>query len=305
MTLTNYSELYNYYFNRTIEFSQRSIRKQFIKCKGQGRSYNFLHNPILNRLTDLKSKYELVNSKMYKPLLEIYNNRSDFYEPKFYHNIFNFEMLELFSDLKEKNNNYVVYISEFAKVNALSEVYRRYRYYSKIYEFMFEINEFEEFALWEIGNPNMSIEENELFKKYHNKLYPSSYLIHAKNDFKVREEFKICIENLWFPMTDKYLFEDLTSLDDFKKVFFDNWKSHSSKIYFKCSPEEASYILYMLKFAFKKLSFASISRSKLFYTQEGNIFSEDNLSKYKNKIIEEEQQTLNDLLGKVGLNITD
>ena len=106
-------------------------------------------------------------------------------------------------------------------------------------------------------------------------------------------------------MTGKYINEDLTSFEDFKKVFFENWKSHNSKIYFSCNPEEASYFLFKLKFVFKVLSFASIHRSGLFYTREGNPFKQDNLSNQKNKIIEEEKQEINVLLDEVGLFLTD
>lgn len=308
MNSKNYSELYNFYFNRAIEYSQRSIINQLIKCKEQGRSYRFLHNPILNRLNDLKSRYKLVNSTKYKPILEVYNNRNDFYEPKFYQNIFNFEMFDLFKELKEKEINYLEFVSQLAKVNALSEVYKRYRYNSKIYQFMFDINKFEEFALWEIEKPNMTVEGHELFEKYlfkwRNYNDPSTYKdygdfqqLEKENDkaikamnFNIKEIYSKNLGKVYNILIMDHIDSEKTSLEDFSNVVSKDSHTHKSKVCFFCSTKSATFLLSKLKFLFKKhFSFSIIGESSLFYSIDGVPFSRGNISSNYKKVDDDEK----------------
>jgi hypothetical protein len=297
--------VYETFYNNYLEQYIKEVEDLYKRLNKEGDAEIEAYNTCLKLLTKKRDNLK-VKSNPFDQFNSIFNNRSSLVRDNNLNTLYIKHLVPLSNKLNIELN-YDLYeniLEEFAISNSSSMLYSWFSSWSTIYKMMFELDDFSEFEIFR--NCNYS-EGLEIFKKYHKRLYPRSYMEieDRNNDFKVKEEFKICIENLWFPMTEDYISEDLTALEDFKKVFFKNWKSHNSKIYFSCSPEEASYFLHRLKFAFERLSFASIHRSKLFYTREGNIFKEDNLSKQKNKIIDEEKQSINDLLNEVGLFIPD
>jgi len=265
-------------------------------------------------LNDLESRYELVNSTKYKPILEVYNNRSDFYEPEFYQNIFNFEMFDLFKELKEKEINYLEFISQLAKVNALSEVYKRYRYNSKIYEFMFIVNDFSEFELWEFDVSSKNIEHHPLFNKYLYKFRVNEDLTRYKNfddflieedalkgvkdknvtqpenkkgksdslaevnGFDIKEDYIERIKKMYLLFAKHHIDEVKTDENSFIKVLTKKWGEHDDVIYFKCDTQFASLLLYRLKFVFQNFSQVTISKSKKFITNMGSNVGQTTIS---------------------------
>jgi len=301
----DFKTIYEGFYKKHLEQFIKEVEVLYKNFNKGGDAENFAFNSCLkllsNKTADLK-----INSSPYDSIYIKFKNRDSLVKNNNLNKLYSNHILLLCESLEiEMNFNiYENLIEEFAISDASNMVYSWFSNWHPIYKMMFKLNDFSEFKLFR--NCNYS-EELDFFKKYHKRLYPKVYLKKEdkKCDFKLKEEFKKCIENLWSPMTDGYINEDLTPFEDFKKVFFKNWKSHESRIYFSCSPEEASYLLYRLKFAFEQLSFASIQRSELFYTREGKVFKEDNLSKQKNKIIEEEQQSINDLLNEVGLFVPD
>jgi hypothetical protein len=297
--------IYEGFYNKYLEQYIKEVEDSYKNFNKDGDAEIFAFNSCLtllsNKTVDLK-----INSTPYDSIYSKFKDRDSLVQNNNLNRLYINHISPLCESLKIEMSNdiYENIIEEFAISDSSTKVYSWFNNWHPIYKMMFKLNDFSEFKLFR--NCNYS-EGLDFFKKYHKRLYPETYLKKEdkKRDFKIREEYKKCFENLWFPILGDYISEDLTSLEDFKNVFFKNWKSHDSRIYFSCSPEEASYFLHRLKFAFEQLSFASIHRSRLFYTREGNIFKEDHLSKQKNKIIDEEQQSINDLLNEVGLFVPD
>jgi len=294
-----YEKLYENYINQFIS----EVEKLYKEINLEGGSEIYAYNTCCTFLSNKNEKLNLHNNEL-SAVYSIYHKRSSYVRDNNLNLLYSKHIIPLCQSLNIEMSEalFETLLNKYAISDASNIVNSWYTNWSTIYGMMFELNDFSEFKI--IRNSSFS-ENSEIFKKYQKKLNPNRIVLDEKKDFKLRDEYKDCIEKLYSPMTEKYISENLSSFEDFTNVFFKNWKSHNSKVYFSCTPEEASYFLFKLKFAFEKLSFASISRSELFLTKEGNLFKEDNLSKHKNKIIPEEAEEIHFLLNEVGLLNTD
>ncbi|MBG7631277.1 MAG: hypothetical protein IZT56_12715 [Bacteroidetes bacterium] len=296
----DYHSIYENFFNQFIDEYINEMEGIYKSSLEEGDAQRLAHDRCITIVSEKRIGLKIIDHP-YSKLHSIFRRRNKLVQETNPNRLYTKHIISACEEWKIEFDEDAIenYTKEFAILEASQLLINRYVHWSILYEMMFDLKDFTEFKI--IKNVNFP-EESEIFKEYQKSLKPS---LNLNENFKVIEHFKSCIENLWLPMTGKYINEDLTSFEDFKKVFFENWKSHNSKIYFSCNPEEASYFLFKLKFVFKVLSFASIHRSGLFYTREGNPFKQDNLSNQKNKIIEEEKQEINVLLDEVGLFLTD
>jgi len=235
------------------------------------------------------------SSAKFNPLIHIYDTKYNFYDAKFINAIFENELLEAYNKLKNIDQNYTYnkFIAELGQINALREIARKFRVFGDIYKFMYQLNDFSEFKLWEYVS---DVELHPMFKKYHKKIYPSSYekiKILDKNiskedskggkranNFNLKSEYKNKFSLLYEDFTKNYIDKNQTSFKDFYNVFYNNWDSHNSKIYFFCSTQAIALLLKRSTIAFKNLNQSNIEKSELFYSGANQILlTRTNLSK--------------------------
>jgi len=105
-----------------------------------------------------------------------------------------------------------------------------------------------------------------------------------KESFGLKKEYSKEFEFIVKQLTLKINFidESLSKSEDFIKIMStDDISSISTKIHFGCETTEVRYIFDKLRIMFTSLTFAKIERSKLFYTEEGNLLTAGNLSASK------------------------
>lgn len=332
MNNINYAEIFQTSFDKTFGKEENNIENHLKKNKEQGRSFSFLYNPILNSLEALKNdKYYITTSNLFEDVLKIYNERSNYYDQNFEHYIFQNELLENFNKINglKKGYTYKIFLIELGIIEAVSDVYRRFRHNSRIYEMMYNLNQLDEFTLLKASG---NVEETYLFKKFlfktrnfdtpgrykdfedflylENELelilnpkYPNtlnapknknSKKLDCKN-FKIKESHKHKLEML-FLLFD--LSED-TKKESFLAVFLKDWDKKNHTIKFDCSTQLASYLLYNIKYLFNNFNGQTIEKSELFYTMEGNLLSADNIYQSKKNINPEDKKTAEKILEKV------
>lgn len=334
MNNISYSELFDKEFEKVFQKHENEIEKILKSNKKQGRRFGSFYNTILSELeTQEYRTYYIATSKLFDNLIDLYKRRNSIYEKGFEHLIFENELLSLFNKIEKikKEYNFIEFIKELATVEAISDVYSRFRHNSKIYEMMYNLNRLESFVLL---RPTENIEKTPFFNV---QLYETRNLENPDrykdfNDFKEKEaiasnfinntlsfiepprnsdnnvkknitgNFDIYNHRIKFDLNSRQLYDSLclnhidskkTSHEDFKNVLVKDWDKHSSKIHFKSKTQATAFLLRNLEFLFGNLNFTQIGKSRLFYSNIGNPFTRSGLQKGLDPLLKDNNSNKN------------
>jgi len=270
----DYNSIYEKLYKKYLEKYIKETEALYINIKKEGDTENYAYNTCSSALTKKRNGLKILNHP-YDRLYSIFNNRCSLVQENNLNRLYTKHIIprceELNIEIKSQGLDKI--IEEFAISEASKQVISWFSNWSAIYKMMFELNDFSEFEI--IRNCNFQ-EGSEIFKKYHKKVYPNSYL-QEENDNKKRisqdfnfgilDESKINISNLYNKINARFFNKDLTRLEDFENVLFNNWKTHSSKIYFKeyFETQQIAYLLKKLEKHFSNLNQTTIGNSLLFY----------------------------------------
>ncbi len=285
-----YEDLYKIYIDTFI----KEVEDLYKNCKEEGDAETFAYNDckrLLNEKTiDLKIKRNSLSSIYRK-----FKNRYSLVQNNNLNRLYVKHILPECKKFKIEMNEelYENLLNELAILDASKRVSSWFSCWYNVYKMMFELNDFSEFKI--IRNCNYS-ESSDIFKKYHRKIYPSSYIIEEKIELNKEEVKSSNIEidfidtshfnnnedhivgdkkvndNEKFELKEKYRskdalrkiynvlilthLEDNTSFNHFYEVFTKPWNNHKSNIYFSCTTQEVSYLISELQFLGKGKGFS-------------------------------------------------
>lgn len=279
-----YSEIYNYFFDKTIRKGEVLLKNLLLFYKNEGKTYSYLYNPTLLKIEEMsRSNFYLNSSNKFNSTLNVYDNRSNIYSSEFANLIFQKEMLNAFNFVENIKNNYDYkkFIAELGQVMALKEIARKFRKFDVIYKFMFQLNDFSEFKLW---NYSKDVESHPEFKKLHRIIYPKSYenikmeTGKAENieNFRLKKEYEKNLKPLFNFLIEKAIITLDMTFESFESVLLNDWYTHNINIIFN-STQELALLVPKIKFAFDNLSDRSIETSKLFKSPRGTNITSENL----------------------------
>ena len=223
-------------FDKTFNEVQSKIKEELIKAKSEFRTFNFAFNSII------KNNQELINKSLirsdnsliileakYKKSLSSYSEnrvelalKNDVYP----------EYIKLNADELPSNYSFQNFVFDLAALYGLTEVDRLFSNQSRLFEMMFELNDFTNF---EIKEYDTVLDNTKLFKKLQQRLYPE-----IKNAGKVKKyveqtspidskftlltnEEKILLLNIAYLEFTKYFDKEKTNkipLTDFARVIY-------------------------------------------------------------------------------------
>ncbi|WP_372745220.1 hypothetical protein [Lutibacter sp.] len=277
-----YETTYNTYLDQYID----EIENFYKIANKEGDAQNYAYNSCLNLLEN-KRKGLKIGLEPFASIYAIYKNRAS----KVRNNNLNILYTKHIKPLEDKlgleinNELYEYLLEEFAISEASNRVYSWFSNWHTVYKMMFELNDFSDFKI--IRNSSFS-EASDIFKKYHEKLYPICYVNKGKegevqknkiNNFNQVEGYEDEIKTLYGDFIEYYINGATTSYDDYVNVFFKNWDEHNSLINFSCSTQEASLLLFKLMNFFSDLTYTNIGKSKVFKLKTGSILTSSNYGK--------------------------
>ncbi len=271
---------------------KKLIKKKLIEHWQEGHTYLFGFNSILKDFDEIEKDF-LINQDPYSSLRRDYQSRGSVFNESNQYKVISAIIKPKFDRILINDNYpFTEFLKELAIVESNQEVIKLFVNNSQIYELMYELNSFDDF---QILNYNECIEDTEIFKRLHHKVFGDKIDITLNEDFnfQLKPLYRTHFKLLYSEFTDHYVDEKRTSLDDFVNVFTKNTIDHDSKIYFFCNNGLACYLLDQLrKEIFSNLTQKNMSRSKRFISSGDTLFSQSTLSVSKKSVSEDEQNTV-------------
>lgn len=171
----NYGKIYDDYYSKYYDKAEFFAKRFFIKRQSQNKTYL----TVLNEATFFLNDNFICVSNIHtnedlRKLHRIFCNRYGIYAVNQIQEIFENEIKIGFDKLKiselPKNYNYKLFIKEIALFEALKEISRLLSNYSRLFEMMYKLNDFDDFEIRTQGN--LSVEDFPVYKRLKLKLYP-------------------------------------------------------------------------------------------------------------------------------------
>lgn len=315
-----YQELYK---NKKVEYfnkGEKELKELLIFYKKEGRRFDYFYNRLIRIIEKLYSiRYYINTSKKFNEIIKKFDVKYG-YDQEGSYKMYSGDMKKEFHKTKEIKDNYKYeqFIIELAKIKAIQEVYSRFRRGTRIFELMYENDDFKRFGLREIAG---NIENDEIFREQrwikNNRNNPGVYLNQEdfeKKELELRASINMAIknyrpqldvnrknnfDNMKFDLREEYQSKDIlkkiykiliqnhlspeTKFNDFLNVFTEPWSRNESKIYFSCSTQQTALFLSELKSLkiFKNFTFENIEKSKKFYFNQTSLVTANNISSSK------------------------
>jgi hypothetical protein len=173
----NYEKIYQDFYSKYYDKAEFFAKRFFIKRHSQKKTYL----TVLNEATFfLNDNYICVSNihtnENLRKLHRIFCNRYSIYAVNQIQEIFENEIKIGFDKLKiselPKNYNYNLFIKEITLFEALKEISRLLSNYSRLFEMMYKLNDFDDFEIRTQGN--LSVEDFPVYKKLSLQLYPEN-----------------------------------------------------------------------------------------------------------------------------------
>ena len=169
----NYEKIYDDYYSKYYDKAEFFAKRFFIKRQSQNKTYL----TVLNEATFFLNDNYICVSNIHtnedlRKLHRIFCNRYGIYVVNQIQEIFENEIKIGFDKLKisELPKNYKLFIKEIALFEALNEISRLLSNYSRLFEMMYKLNDFDDFEIRTQGN--LSVEDFPVYKRLKLKLYP-------------------------------------------------------------------------------------------------------------------------------------
>jgi hypothetical protein len=223
-------------YDKTFYEVQGKIKEALIKAKFESRTFNFALNAIIHNDQELINK-SLITSNKSLSLLEVTFKKSiscyseNAIELALKNDIYP-GYLKLNDDELPTNYLFQNFVFDLASLHALKEISRLFNNHSKLFEMMFELNDFKNF---EIKEYQMVLDNTPTFRKLCKRLYPEREIdkkiiknenavsyIHPKYSLLNNEE-KILLLNIMFNAFTKNVDNDKPNkitLTDFARVLY-------------------------------------------------------------------------------------
>ena len=178
----DYNEIYDYWFNGTIEISTNFILKELKKAESDDFDFNFIFNKICQNVRDIrKIKYSEPIEELLPGINKAFEQRKIYGNNKI-EKVFSNEVLDLF---QKKNNNdnfnerdYSKIIKKIAISESLAILINRFSNYYMFHEAIYKSEMWKYFTLEEIPG---GYRNSKNWKVMHDKLYPQQPKAKIKN----------------------------------------------------------------------------------------------------------------------------
>lgn len=264
-------------YDKTFYEVQGKIKEALINAKSESRTFNFALNAIINSNQELINK-NLIKSNKSLSLLELnykksLNNYSENAIELALKNDIYPEYLKLNGDELPPNYIFQNFVFDLGALYGLTEVDRLFSNHSRLFEMMFELNDFSDFEIKEF---EIELDNTHIFKKLHKRLYPQS-----KSVIKAQKT-EVSISDIDPKFTLLNNDEKILLIHIIYNAFFKNNKidNHS-----KIDLTDFARVIYLTKDCVESNIFDKNYSSKTFYKKlnEGIIYS-DSLDK-RSKLI--------------------
>jgi len=168
-----YKDIYEDCYNKTFANREKEIKLELIKAKSESKAFNFSLNLIIKNTGLLISENCIKSNKNLSLLEETHNrNLSNYNENAIELTLKNDiypEYLKLNEDQLPSKYSFNRFIYDLGTLYALNEVNRLFRNNSRLFEMMFELNDFKDF---EIKEYQMVLDNTPTFRKLCKRQYP-------------------------------------------------------------------------------------------------------------------------------------
>ena len=167
----DYKQLYAISYETYFSTAEQLVGDELKTFKKEGFTFNYTYNEMHKKMYDRIHKLTgCFKTKEVAPYFKLFNDRYGIFQENPIDNIIEKRIIPL---LKKNNELDKIDLSQFvydiAKLNAAKEAARLFQNNNKLFEHMFELNDFRKFELIEYRG---HLEQVPLFIKLNNKLYP-------------------------------------------------------------------------------------------------------------------------------------
>ena len=171
----NYEKIYQDFYTKYYDKAEFFAKQFFINRKNNNKTYLLSLNDATHFITNnYVIASNIQKNENLKKLHRIFCNRFGIYTINQIQEVFENEIKIGFDKLKiselPKNYNYKLFIKELAFFEAVNEISRLLSNYSKLFEMMFMLDDFDDFEIRTQGN--LSVEDFPTYKRLKLKLYP-------------------------------------------------------------------------------------------------------------------------------------
>ncbi|WP_426091945.1 hypothetical protein [Flavobacterium sp. DSR3-2] len=214
----DYKSTYDNSYHKTYNEVQNNVEETLIRFKTETRTFNFALNAIIKNNQELINISDITSNKSlsllevtYKKSLSCYSENA--IELTLKNDVFP-EYLKLNEDELPPNYSFQSFVFDLASLHALKEISRLFNYHSKLFEKMFELNDFTDFVITTYGN--LALEDTPTFKK----LYPQENQIQSAETilFNLNNESKIETKNKMDKAKEILLF-NISKFSEDEKIF--------------------------------------------------------------------------------------
>ncbi|WP_417368678.1 hypothetical protein [Gelidibacter japonicus] len=290
---------------------------------GKTKGFKYLHvqNEINSEFHALKISLPVANEP-YIRLLERFQAKDSFYEAKFQIDFILQDIKREFfkPDLTYVHYNFEDFINDLANYESHNDILNLFLNNSDIYRLMFELNQFDDFnnltkfdiihydsqisltsiflELVEKKKKSLGLESEDLPIKEDEKSSPIKIEEDEPNYFQLEKLYISKFKKLttYHKFCHEYINEVETSHEDFINVFFKDPTSHNSDIYFFCTTQACSHLLFKLADLFKGLNLTIIQNIKKFISSDGNYLSQSNISNSKSDLTQFEKTKIDNFI---------
>ena len=193
----DYKSTYDISYHKTYNEVEKKVEEALIRFKTEARTFNFALNTIINNYQELMKISDITSNKSlsllevtYKKSLSCYSENA--VELTLKNDVFP-EYLKLEDEELPSNYSFQKFVDDLASLNALKEISRLFNNHSKLFEKMFELNDFTDFEITTYGN--IAIEDTPTFKKLYpqeNKIQSAETIfLNLNNESKIETKNKI------------------------------------------------------------------------------------------------------------------
>lgn len=168
----DYNKLYNNTLNSYLSISEKLLKRNLIKLKNIGYTYDYSYRELSNQVSHYKQR-ALNNIPVARKseYLTLFNDREIMFEDDAITKILNHKIIPLLKkNNQQKSFNLEGFIKSIAIYDAISKTANLFSNYHPIYKLMYELNNFKKF---EIKNYGGSVYNTPLYKQLGEKLYPT------------------------------------------------------------------------------------------------------------------------------------
>lgn len=170
----DYQNIYDTFYSKYYDKAELFTKLFFIKRQLQNRTFTTSFNHVSSYLNEYcVDNLCVLKNESLKELLTIFNKRYSIYAKNHIAEIFSNEIKINFDKLSSeipKDYTYVKLIKEIAILQALNEISRLLSNNVRLFEMVFSLNEFENFAIKDYNV--IALEDTEIYQSLHAKLYP-------------------------------------------------------------------------------------------------------------------------------------